>query len=165
MKAQGLLSTHPVKKTKVTGHFKLRFRVSPSHAGRSRRMTYVSVGTAATVIFTFLAVTFTYTCPGLAFMHASGYSYSTTAHNIKADPCQGAKKDICQSVRDRMLSVQVPSLQFPLIGSQDLTHFSSLPITLTPHGVQPVPYARTPFFLSRATLKPPLPLYSNVLRI
>ena len=161
-----MLSTCPVKRTKVARPIKLRFRICASQTGRCRRMTSVSVGTAVSAIIFFLAATFAYTCPGLAFMQASGQSYSTTAHSrIKTNPCQGAKKDICQSVRDRMLSVQVSSLQFLLTGPRDLTGFSFLPVVIAPQGVQPVLYSRKSLLLSISMLKPPLPLYSTVLRI
>ncbi|MGE5302713.1 MAG: hypothetical protein ACM3TN_05250 [Alphaproteobacteria bacterium] len=154
-----------MKKTKVAGYNKLRFRWSRSQTGRFGRMTSVSAGTAAAVILTFLAVTFTYTCPGLAFMRAYGYSYSATGHHIKANPCHQAKKDICQSVRDRMLSIQVPSLHFLLTGSQDVTAFSFLPVALEFQSGQRIPYSRKSLLLSIAGLKPPFSIYSTVLII
>ena len=128
-------------------------------------MTSVSAGTAAAVILTFLAVTFTYTCPGLAFMRAYGYSYSTTGHHIKADPCHQAKKDICQSVRDRMLSVQVTSLQLLSTGSQNVVDFSFLPVALKFQSGQRIPYSRKSLLLSISGLKPPFSIYSTVLII
>jgi hypothetical protein len=154
-----------MKETKVARHSKLRFQFSQSQAGRFGRMTSVSVGTAAVVILTFLAVTFTYTCPGLAFMRAYGYSFSTTGHHIKADPCHQAKKDICQSVRDRMLSVQVPSMQFFLTGSPDVIDFSFLPVALESQVGQRTPYSRKSLLLSISGLKPPFSVYSTVLII
>lgn len=160
-----MLTTHAVKKTKVTRHSNLRFRLSRSQAGRFGRMTSVSAGTAAAVILTFLAVTFTYTCPGLAFMRAYGYSFSATGHHIKANPCHQAKRDICQSVRDRMLSVQAPSLQFLLTGSQNVIDFSFLPIALEFQSVQRIPHSQKLLLLSTSRLKPPLSVYSTVLII
>lgn len=145
-------------------HPKLKLRFSRSHSGRFRRMTSLSVGTAVAVILFFLAVTFAYTCPGLAFMHASGYSHSTTAHHIKANPCQGAKKDICQSVRDRMLSVRATSLQFLLTASPDLAGFSFFLAAPEFQSGQTFHPQRMLLLYLKAS-KPPFTLYTTVLRI
>ncbi len=143
---------------------KLKFPFGRPHSGRSGRMTSLSVGTAVAVVVSFLAVTLAYTCPGLAFMHASGYSYSKPAHHIKADPCHRAKKDICQSVRDRMLSVQVTSVHFFITASLDLGGFSFLLVTPKPQSDQ-ISHLQRMLLLYRKASKPPSPLYTTVLRI
>jgi hypothetical protein len=127
-------------------------------------MTSLSVGTAITVVLSFLIVTFAYACPGMAFMRASSrYSYSTTAHHIKTNPCQGAKKDICQSVRDRMLSVRATSLQF-LVVSPDFAGFPFLWAAPRLQSGQTFHPERMLLFYLKSS-KPPFPLYTTVLRI
>ena len=159
-----MLNTSAVKKAKMPRRIKLKLGVGPSQAHHSRRTSCVSVGTAVAVILTFLAVTLAYACPGLAFMHTSGYAYSKPAHHIKADPCHRAKKDICQSVRDRMLSVQVTSLHFLMTASLDFAGFSFLLVTPKPQSGQ-ISHLQRMLLLYLKTSKPPSPLYTTVLRI
>ena len=85
----------------------------------------LSLVTASVVVFTFLLVSITHACSGLASMNSAVQQSSLTMGASDSAPCGKEKPDICESVRDSLLSVK-PAMSG--IDSPEKT-FSRLPIS------------------------------------
>ena len=74
----------------------------------SMRRNYL---TAATVAFLLLSAAIVYACPDRDFLWNSDLRVSMNGGMAKHHPCSDTKTDTCQSVRNRMLSVEASALQ------------------------------------------------------
>src|SRR5713226_4884478 len=66
---------------------------------------------ASTLIFSVLFTAIVYACSGLGPMRMVFQHDSMNGGMVERGPCSEHKQDICKSVRQRMLSIQVSSAQ------------------------------------------------------
>jgi len=62
---------------------------------------------ASTLVFSVLFTAIVYACSGLNLLPMNTHLSSMSGEGVKRGPCAEHKQDICKSVRDRMLSVQL----------------------------------------------------------
>lgn len=65
-----------------------------------------SLVTAAIVAFVFVLVTIAHACSGLGSMSMAPHQNGMSIHASDSLPCGSQKHDVCESVRDTMLSVK-----------------------------------------------------------
>jgi hypothetical protein len=70
---------------------------------------YITLATVAFFIFTAVA----YACPGITYAAGSALNFSSAMpeHDMGKDDCGDHKINICQSVRDQLVSIKAPTVQ------------------------------------------------------
>ena len=69
----------------------------------------LSTITILVVTFSLLFVSVVYACSGLDSMQLAFHDSSMDGEKVERGPCSDHKQDICKSVRNRMITVQVSS--------------------------------------------------------
>jgi hypothetical protein len=71
-------------------------------------LKYLALATVAFFFFTAIA----YACPGITFASGSAFSSSEMPeHDMGRGDCGDHKLNICQSVRDQLVSIKAPTVQ------------------------------------------------------
>jgi hypothetical protein len=115
------------------------------------------------IVFSLLFTSIVYACPGMNLMAMTSMSSGMEGAAVKRGPCRDHKQDICQSVRDRMLSVRASSPVADIaLHVSAILHSVSVDV---PQLMNLLPAARPPGVLSHPVFKLIFPFSTQVLRI
>jgi hypothetical protein len=107
----------------------------------------LSVITATVVAFAFVLVTITHACSGLRPMSTAAHLSRMDTGASDSSPCGNENSDICESVRDSMLSVKPSALGVDSLEKTSLTLATSF---VSPSGFGSSPVA----LVTRVTFHP-----------